>query len=353
MKKVLELSPKKLAAVLTGVLILVLALLAAIFLRYDAAQHYECTNYAFGTYIQQTVYGKTREQAAASAAAAIGDLEDRISLQGEDSDIAKLDAEAGSDWTQLHEKTVSLLNICLDVAEKSGGAYDPTLYPVASLWDFGGLSSRVPDRSEIEKFLPYVGYENLRVDGNKASLKYHSNAADLSAVENGAACDEGTAAYRSAGATAGLTAAGRSVGVYGRKPGGKPWSIAVQSPQNGKDPSSIGSLEIGSGFVSTADTSENSFRSGGVTYHSLLNPKTGYPENNGLVSVTVWYEKSGAAADALARACFVLGPEKALALAERYGAGVLLIDDKNKIVINGKMQDVFHLASSSYTVERG
>ena len=83
---------KKLVLLLSAVFFVILAVLAGIFIKSNQKpQSFECTNYAMGTYVQQTVYGKNAQQAAKAAAQKIGELENLISWRLGDSDISKLD----------------------------------------------------------------------------------------------------------------------------------------------------------------------------------------------------------------------------------------------------------------------
>lgn len=342
---------KKVVTVLSVLLALIVIFLILFWALYGRrALSYECTNYAMGTYIQQTVYGKNREAAAAAAAKSIGELENLISWRMEDSDVAKLNAAAGADWTEIDPRTFSVLKTSLDVAQKSGGAFDPTILPVSSLWDFGGDNQHVPPEREIAEFLPYVDYKNLRVNeaDSSASLKSHYMAIDLGGVGKGAACDAAVAAYRKSGADSAVVAAGGSIGVYGTKAAGTPWRIAVRDPKSSDRNTAMGRLDLREGFVSTSGTYEKQFTENGVTYHHLLNPKTGYPENNGLVSVTV-KAKSGALSDALSTACFVLGREKGEALLKEYGAGGIFIDGSNKVYVTQDLKDSFEITDGRYT----
>lgn len=342
---------KKWIAVLSSLLALIVLFLILLWALYGRhALRYECTNYAMGTYIQQTVYGKNRRAAAAAAAKSVGELETLISWRTETSDIARLNTAAGSNWIKIDSRTFSLLKICLDVAQKSGGAFDPTLLPISSLWDFGGDNQHVPAKTEIERYLNYVRYADLRLDsGNSsASLKNHYMAADLDEVEEGAACDAAVEAYRSAGAESAVVAVGSSVGLYGTKADRSPWQIAVRGGQSGKTgASTAGQIRLSDGFASTAAVSDLSFTENGVVYHHLLNPKTGYPENNGLVSVTVT-AKTGALSDALAAACFVLGREKGTALLKTYGAGGIFIQDSGGVFVTDNLKSKFQLTNSAY-----
>lgn len=313
---------------------------------------YESSDFAMGTYIQQTVYGKNGEAAAKSALSKITQLENRISWRIDTSDAARLNEAAGTDWISIDPETASILSASLDVAQKSDGAYDPTILPVSSLWDFGGENQHAPARSEIQKFVRYVDYRNLRVNVKNftASLKLHGTAIDLGGIGKGAACDDAVAAYRSAGADYGIIAVGGSIGVCGSKPDGSPWHIAIRDPVTKDDNAgSMGQINLKSGFVSTSGTYEKEFTENGVTYHHLLNPQTGYPENNGLVSVTVKAE-NGAVSDALSTACFVLGREKGKKLLAEYHAEGVFIDTANKVYVTAGLKNAFQLTGGNYVL---
>jgi len=343
---------KKTIVLLSALLAVIIALLLFIWVKYgQKAQSYECTNFAMGTYVQQTVYGKNGEAAAKAAAKKIGDLEDLISWRIDGSDISKLNEAAGSDWTKLDAKTIALLQKSLEVAQKSNGAFDPTILPVSSLWDFGGENQHLPAKEEINKYIKYVDYHNLRVNAtdSSASLKLHYMAVDLGGIGKGAACDEAMAAYKQAGADCGIVAVGGSVGVFGTKADRSAWHIAVRDPVSSEEKSaSMGSIDLTSGFVSTSGPYEKNFTKNGVLYHHLLNPSTGYPENNGLISVTVVCD-NGALSDALSTACFVLGREKGMALLKAYGANGIFIDNTNKVYVTENLKNNFKIDEKRYT----
>ena len=349
-------SPLPKAVILCGaVLAALVAVLVWLWSSYGyRARQYTCTNVAMGAYVQQTVYGGGAEEAAAQAARAVGDLEERISWRIEGSDIQRLNADAGSVWTEVEEETASLLALCLEVAERSGGAFDPTVLPLSALWDFGGENQHVPTPEQIETFLQEIDYRDLRVDTGEssASLKYHGMGVDLGAVGKGAACDAAVAAYEEAGGVeAAILSVGGSVGTYRQKPDGSPWSVAVRDPGSGDDKNAaLGVLEMDAGFVSTSGSYEKAFTEGGVTYHHLLDPKTGYPAESGLVSVTVWCE-SGALSDALSTACFVLGLEDGAALLEEYGAGGVWVDAEGGVTVTGRAVGAFTPTADGYTLE--
>lgn len=315
---------------------------------------YTSTSVAMGTYVQQTIYGDQGEEAAAQAVQAISGLEDKISWRIEDSDVARLNEAAGSDWIQVDEETVSLLSLCLDVAEKSNGAFDPTILPLSALWDFGGDNQQLPSEEQIEEFRSYVNWQNLRIDteNQEASLKNRLNALDLGAAGKGAACDAAIDAYKQAGVNSAVVSVGGSVGLLGMPSGKNSWAVAVRDPltalEDGQS-TSLGTLSLQEGYLSTSGIYERYFEQDGVFYHHILDPKTGYPVENDLASVTVVCQ-NGALSDILSTACFVLGREEGAALLAEYGASGLFVTKDRHVYITPGLAESFTLEAQDYTV---
>lgn len=328
--------------VLAGLLLLI----GALYITFSSDPGYEVTTYSMGSYVQQTVYGRNREKAAQEAADAVAALEDLISWRVEGSDIARLNDAAGTEFISLHEDTLNLLRLSLTVSEASGGAFDVTIAPVSRLWDFDD-TPHLPDDSLIQKMLPQVGYETLSVlEDGTAALRKSGTALDLGAIGKGAACDAVISAYEQAGAERAVIAVGGSVGTFGKKLFGEPWHIAVRDPRGD---GSLGRLSIEAGFVSTSGSYEKQFTEDGKSYHHLLDPKTGYPAESGLISVTVWSEQ-GALSDALSTACFVLGMEESQPLLEQFGAEALFITEQDEIYVTAGLSQKFTLTSKDYSL---
>lgn len=319
------------------------------FLSFSKVPTAEVTTYSMGSYVQQTVYGANAETAVSEAANNIAKLEDLISWRKPDSDIADLNSQAGGAWTVVDPAVFALLTLSLDVAEKSGGAFDPTIAPVSWLWNFDEAPTAPPAPDKITQFLQSVDYTKLKLDSENTSalLQNLGFAVDLGAVGKGAACDVAVKTYNEAGVTGGIVAVGGSVGCYGSKPESGNWAVAVRDP---KGNGSLGALSIKEGFLSTSGSYEKTFTYQGTAYHHLLDPKTGYPAESGLVSVTVLCG-SGALSDALATACFVLGLEEGQALLAQYeGAEGLFIDANGGITLTEGLKEQFTLTSQDYAV---
>lgn len=345
---------KKIVLFFCAIFLILAVIVVFLWIRFgQRANRFQCTNYAMDTYIEQTVYGKKASTAATAAANSISTLEDLISWKTDGSDIARLNQAAGTNWISINAKTTNLLNLSLQIAEESGGAFDPTILPISSLWDFGGNNQHIPSKSELQKYLPYVNYKNLHINtkDDTASLRNHYMGIDLGEISKGAACDEAVAAYKSSGAECGIISVGENIGIFGKKADGSNWDVAVRDPASSEsNATAMGELKLASGFVSTSGTYQKSFRQNGFLYHYLLNPKTGTPQNNGLVSVTITAD-SGALSNALSAACFVLGREKSEALLKKYNAGAIFIDSSNHVFITQNLKNSFTITNNKYTLQ--
>lgn len=315
---------------------------------------YEVTNYAMGTYVQQTVYGKNGQAGASAAASAISNLENEISWRVDGSDIQKLNEQAGGEPVTVSKETFSVLRTSLDVAEKTGGAFDPTIYPLSSLWDFGGDNQQLPSQESIDDFLPYVNYQDLilKEGDSTAQLLSELEAVDLGAAGKGAACDVALQAYRDAGVDNAVIAVGGSIGVTGRRLTQENWRISVRDPdKNVEDTDAgMGVLELSEGFVSTSGVYEKYFEQDGILYHHLLDPATGYPVENDLLSVSV-VAQTGMLSDLLSTACFVLGMEKSLAVLEHYNAQAIFITRNKQVYVTDGLKDRFTVSSQDYALK--
>ena len=306
-----------------------LAVLLFIGRRHTDYTYIEQNGFAMGTVVSQKLYGGTAEDAAA-VEDAVSDLEQLLSRHLDGSAVSALNRAGSVDAAALAE-TVS---DCLDVCAASGGAFDVTVGALSDLWDFDG-GGHLPDAADIAAALETVGYASVAVSGDAVTLGAGQKI-DLGAAGKGAACDAARAYLEESGVRGAVVSVGGSVLVYGaRNRAGDKWRVAIRHPR--KNDEFLGVVTLASGCVSTSGDYEKFFEEGGVRYHHILDPKTGYPAESGLISVTVVCE-SGLLSDALSTACFVLGKEQGAALVERFGAGAVFVDADLRITTVGNVE---------------
>lgn len=340
------------AITLTAVVIAVAVGLVFMFTKKDEAtlNSYSREDTIQDITVYQTLYGENTETIATNVANAMNELSQLISFEEDDSDMQKLNQAAGLDWISLDPRTISILDKAEKVAQDSGGAFSPTIVPILNLWGFSGSNPSVPTQEKIEQFLPYVDHQNLRVDTQKntASLKMRYSSVSLGGVYNGALCESAVSSYQTSGISAGIITIGNSVGVYGTKPDGSKWRLAIKNPDvTDTEQLAIGTFTIESGYASTYQLEQNSFVENGTTYYGILDPSTGKPVETDLVSVTVTHA-DGPTSDALSIACIILGKEKGMSLLEQYNAGGIFIDRENNVTVTDNLKESVQLTTDTF-----
>lgn len=213
---------------------------------------------------------------------------------------------------EVSEETSELLKKALYFSELSDGAFDVTICPVSKLWSFksGGT---VPDEAAVAEALRRVGYKNMTVtEQNEVIFSVSGMETDLGGIAKGYAADRLKEYLLEQGVKSALINLGGNTLCIGEKPDGSPFRVGIQYPFKGQN-EIIAVLQIRNMSVVTSGIYERSFERDGVLYHHLLDPATGYPVNNELLSVSIIC-KSSADADALSTACFVLGLDKGMEL---------------------------------------
>jgi thiamine biosynthesis lipoprotein len=162
------------------------------------------------------------------------------------------------------------------------------------------------------------------------------------------------------GSVSGTVSVGGSIAVYAAKPDNTAWKLGIQNPR-GQTGEVMGVYESNAGcFLSTSGDYEKYFEEDGKRYHHILDPSTGYPADNGLISVTiiipmtdasgadVSHENQGLLTDALSTACFILGRDDGMKLAQEYGAQAIFIDRDYNVYTTDGLKKSFQITDETY-----
>lgn len=302
--------------------------------------------FAMDTFMTVTAYGERAGEAVEEAEKEIMRLDALLSAQGAKSEVAKLN-QAGKGV--LSEDAFFLLKRSLEIYEDTEGAFDVAIYPIMQAWGFPTGEHRVPPEEDLQELLPLadpsqIAYEE---ESREVSFAREGMEIDFGGIAKGYASEKVMEIYREYGITSGIVNLGGNVQALGRKPDQGLWKIAVQSPK--EDGSYLGVLSIEGRAVITSGGYERYFEQDGKTYHHIIDPSTGHPAENGLVSVTVVSE-DGTLADALSTSLFVMGKEKALDYWQAHDQefDAILLDDTGKLYVTEGIRDCF---SSEYDVQ--
>lgn len=200
-------------------------------------------------------------------------------------------------------------------ARESGGAFDPTLAALVDLWGFGpaGAVDVAPSDDIIAQALAHSGWERLAFDPATRTIRQPGGLAlDLSGIAKGHGLDLAGRALRDLDVGDYLIEIGGELIGAGVKANGEPWWVDVEPPPG----VALEPLRIALHGLAVATSGDyRRFREdGGRRLGHSLDPRTGRPVENGVVSVTA-LAKTGMDADAIATVLTILGPERSLAFA--------------------------------------
>ena len=212
--------------------------------------------------------------------------------------------------SEVSDETAELISEGLYYSKLSDGAFDITIEPLSELWNFSSDTPSVPSSADIEAAREKIDYSAVTVSGNTVTFANDYTCIDLGAIAKGYIADEIKALLVSRGVESAIINLGGNVLCIGAKPGSDCFNVGIQYPFHD---GSIASVSVKDMSVVTSGTYERYFEEDGVLYHHILNPKTGCPFENGLLSVSIIGENSGEC-DALSTTCFALGKDAGLSL---------------------------------------
>jgi thiamine biosynthesis lipoprotein len=202
----------------------------------------------------------------------------------------------------------------------SEGAWDGTVGPLVDLWGFGrrGMRNDVPSPKEISKLLASVGFDNIRIEEPGLLSKNKADVTlDLSSIAKGYGVDALAALVEERGFKNYLVEIGGEVFASGVRQDGRPWRIGINRPRKDAAVNDVYTVvDLQNRAFATSGDYRNFFEVNGVRYSHVINPKTGYPVSNGVVSVSI-VAGDCASADGLATAIMVMGHQKGLDLVNR------------------------------------
>ena len=325
-----------------------------------AAESETRTVYAMDTVMNLTVYGENAAAALESAEKELHTLDEAVlSRTAEGSELYALNTSNGETVEYGADDILpALIETALTISDATDGAFDPTLAPVLDAWGFTKDEHRVPSAGELKELLSHTGCGKVALektaDGWTVTLLDGAQL-DLGGIAKGYAADLLRAQLEKEGVTSATLDLGGDVFVMGRKTDGSDWRIAVKDPADTE--SYLGIVSAADKFIVTSGVYERYFEENGVRYHHILDPKTGCPAESGLVSVTVLCENGAWWADALSTACFVLGPDSALALRDDLADQgtdfeLILVTDDGRVLYTDGLADAFTPNDESgYTYE--
>lgn len=322
-------------------LVLACAGVTALTLRSRATREASATLYAMSTVVTSRAWGAHAQEAVDAVTQALAEHEARLSLYEPDSDIARLNAAAGSSPVEIAPETYALLEKGKALSLQNPGEFALTIAPVTLAWGVNSDAPRVVPEDERRQLLALVDDNVLVLKDGTAMLTQEGMGVDLGGIAKGAACDVAREVYEDLGVENALLDIGGNVYARGRRPDGTRFRIGFRDP-NGNAASAIAVLELEDEVIAVSGGYERYFEVDGVRYSHIFDPATAAPAQSDLASVGVVCE-DGATADFYSTALYVGGLEKTLEYMERGGTAIALTND-GRLYVSQALRDSFSWA---------
>lgn len=312
--------------------------------------------FALDTLIELKIYGYERKGSDSlieDSFDLVRSLENTLSMHVKDSDIDRINQNAGVRATKVSDLTYRVLNDSLYFSGLTGGLFDVTTGPLIKLWAIDPPDGHYPSEEELAAVLPLIDYHKIDfLNNNEIMLQDKGMIVNLGAIAKGTIADEIKAFLLSKGVTSALINLGGNVLALGSKPDGSSFVIGIQDPDSSRGDYLL-SIEINDETVVSSGDYERYFEYNGKKYHHILNPKTGFPADTNIKQITIVTSVSQTA-DGLSTSVLLLGVEKGLALLESLdGVEAILITKDHQIYFTEGLRDRYKVQEdliSRYTI---
>ena len=264
----------------------------------------------------------------------VSELEEKLSVTIESSEIFQINKNGQG---RISDETKQLLEESLSYCEICQGKLDISVYPLSRAWGFTTGQYRVLSEEETVALLKKVDYRKIRINDNEVILE-EDMMLDLGSTAKGYCGDRIISFLKENGVSSALLDLGGNIQTLGKKPDRSSWNVGIRDPRS---EGIIGCVKVFDLGVVSSGAYERYFMQGDQRYGHIIDPDTGYPVDNGLLSVTIITDK-GIRADAFSTALYVMGEEEAIAFwKSRNDFEMILVNDQNEILISEGLWDLF------------
>lgn len=253
-------------------------------------------------------------------------IDNMMSTYKPDSELSRFNQFQSTEPFKVSPEMIEIFQAALDVSESTNGAFDITVGPIVNAWGFGPEKiAASPTDAEIVAILPRVGYKMVSIDAATSTIRKERPdiGCDLSGIGQGYAADKIAEMLDQHGIQNYMIDISGEFRTRGVNEQGNPWQIGIERPGAPQRTAQL-VVPLSNMSLATSGDYRNYREENGVRFSHEIDPATGHPIQHKLASATIITDRC-TLADAYATALMVLGPEKALALANEKGLAVYLL----------------------------
>lgn len=308
----------------------------------------EKNTFLLDTFINIKIFNSEDETIIDECFQQINELEQILSVHVEGSDLWNLRINAGKEWVDVSDHTINVLEKSLSVSKKTNGLFDVTAGPLISLWNIHPPEGYYPTDEEREAVIDLVNFDKVKIDYAKKRvfLEKESMKVDLGAAAKGYIADQVKLILKKRGIDKAIINLGGNVLVLGKRSEGRGFLVGIQDPNSDRG-EYVGMVDVTDQSVVSSGIYERFFEYNDKKYHHILNPFTGFPEENNLMQVSIVSTES-IDGDIYSTAAFLLGLDEGMAAIENLeGIDAIFITKDQNIYVTSGIEDKFEAKEDS------
>ncbi|KTD85312.1 FAD:protein FMN transferase [Paenibacillus etheri] len=310
------------------------------------------TFYIYDTVVNIKVFGATVEQKNMDDIQHMLERMDmELSRTKEGGEVYAVNQAAGKEAVVVSDETLDVIKQSIQYAKEMDGLFDPTIGPLIDLWNIGSGGDKVPPQADIDKAKSLTNYKDVEIDEAAKTVKLmkENMVLDLGGIGKGYAADRIADYLKEQDLnSAMINLGGSSIIALGKKPNGTDWNIGLQDPDQSRG-TQLGTIKISDEVIDASGVYERYFMQDNIRYHHILDPRTGYPSQNGLKSLTIM-SPNATDADALSTGVFLMGIEDGMKYLESLpDVEAFFITDDNKIYATAGIKERMNLTDPTYS----
>jgi FAD:protein FMN transferase len=272
---------------------------------------------AQGTTYHITYYDANNRNLKAAIEKILLDFDNSVSTYNPNSIISKINSNQKGVVVDNYFKTC--FKKAKEVWKNTNGAFDPTVYPLVNMWGFGPGKKEKIEKAKIDSVLQFVGFQLIKLKGNRIIKKDKRVALDFNAFAQGYSVDVVADFLNSKKIESYVVEIGGEVFAKGKKPNGDFWTVGIEKPIDNTEPNNPlkAIVKLENLAIATSGNYRKFTIVDGIKYAHHIDPKTGYPTKNNLLSASV-FSKECISSDANATGILVMGLEKAISFLQLH-----------------------------------
>ena len=277
------------------------------------------------------------------------EIHNRLSVNIPESELDAVSAAAGRTAVHVTDDVFYVIKEALRYSALSDGLFDPTVGTLMKVWKMNSEEGRIPAPADIARALSLVNWRDVVMDDAAKTIfvKRPGMRLDAGGVLKGYAADEAARILASRGVKSAMIDLGGNILAMGAKPDGSPWRIGLQNPDSERG-ISFGTVGVVDKSVVTSGVYEHYFIQNGKRYHHIMDTRTGYPVENGIVAVTMISSLS-MDADGWDTTLLTMGAARGLAVARTLGLDAIMVGSDHKIYATESAKKMLTITDPDFT----